>query len=251
MALDLCGQVAVVTGGSRGIGRAVTLALAAAGGTVIVGYRSDEDAAKATCEQAAFGRGKAMLAKVDVTAPDQVRDFFDRLEQMAGPPDVLVNCAGIWPAAKAWEMSDEHWRRTMAVNLDGTYYSCKQACLRMIPRRRGTIVNLSSVSATRGARTGHADYSAAKGGVESLTKSLASELGPYGITVNAVAPGMIRTDMTSQALAAREQEYLAQIPLGKIGTPEDVAAAVLFLVSPGARYITGQVLHVNGGLLMP
>jgi 3-oxoacyl-[acyl-carrier protein] reductase len=188
---------------------------------------------------------------VDITDSHQVQKFFDQVQQITGPPDVLVNCAGIWPSARAWEMSDDHWRRTIAVNLDGTYYTCRQACLRMIPRRRGAIVNLSSVSATRGARSGHADYSAAKGGVESLTKSLANELGPYGITVNAVAPGMIRTDMTSEALSAREREYLTQIPLGRIGTPEDVAAAVLFLASPAARYITGQILHVNGGLLMP
>lgn len=245
----LAEQVAVVTGGSRGIGRAVSLALAHAGAHVAIGYLNRSKDARQVCESAGGYGVQAIAVQVDITESSQVYALIDEACRLLGPIDILVNCAGVWPVARLWEMSDAQWRRTLAVNLDGAYYACRAASAVMMKRRKGRIINFSSVAAVRGARSGHSDYAAAKGGVSALTRSLANELGPYNINVNAVAPGMIRTEMTQSALSEREHEYVAQIPLGRIGKPEDVAGVVVFLASPAASYITGQVVHVNGGML--
>lgn len=244
----LAEQNAVVTGGSRGIGRAVCLALAGAGANVAVGFERDARAAEAVGETAAALGVHAVAIQVDVAQPESVYRFFEQAEAALGLPEVVVNCAGTWPEARIWEMDDQAWLRTLAVNLSGTYYACKAASRSMIAHRRGKIVNFSSIAAVRGARSGHADYAAAKCGVLGLTRSLANELGPYNVNVNAVAPGMIRTDMTRQALEDRESDYRAQMALDRIGAPDDVAGAVLFLVSPAAAYVTGQTLHVDGGM---
>ena len=247
----LAGRVALVTGGSRGIGRAVCIALAQAGADVAVGFHDHAEAAQEVCQAAAeFGR-TALPVQADIAEGEQVYGLIDHVAESLGPLDILVNCAGVWPTAQIWEMDDRQWRHTMAVNLDATYYACKAASRIMMERRRGSIVNFSSIAAVRGARTGHADYAASKGGVSALTKSLAHELGPFQITVNAVAPGMIRTLMTEEALDDREGSYLSQIPLERVGGSEEVAGLVVFLVSPAASYITGQIIHVNGGMLMP
>jgi 3-oxoacyl-[acyl-carrier protein] reductase len=244
----LSGQNALVSGGSRGIGRAVCLALAGAGASVGVGFERDSAAAGAVVESAAALGSRAVTIQVDVANPDAARRFIEQGESALGPLDIVINCAGTWPEAKAWDLDDDAWQRTLAVNLSGTFYVCKAASRSMIERRNGKIVNFSSIAAVRGARSGHADYAAAKGGIVSLTRSLANELGPFNINVNAVAPGMIRTDMTRQALQAREDDYRSQTALGRIGLPDDVAGAVLFLVSPAAGYMTGQTIHVDGGM---
>ena len=244
----LAGQSAVVTGGSRGIGRAVSLALAAAGANVALGFHRDEQTAQLVVAEAAGLGARAIAFAVDVAEPNDVNRFIARAVDEFGQIDILVNCAGIWPQANFWEMHDDDWQRTLAINLSGTYYACKAAGRAMMARRQGRIVNFSSIAAARGARSGHADYAASKGGVVSLTRSLANELGPYSVTVNAVAPGVIRTDMTRQALIEREADYRSQIALARIGEPADVAGAVLFLASPAAAYVTGQVLAVDGGM---
>ncbi len=241
----------MVTGGTRGIGRAVALDLAREGSTVIVAFSKDRAAAEQLCRESGRLPGKVHAVCADISQPDQVERLFVIADGYGTAPDFLINAAGFWPAASIWEIGEEDWRRTLAVNLDGTYRCSKAAAVRMVARHSGRIVNISSIAGTRGARSGHSDYAAAKGGVDAFTKSLASELGPYSITVNAVAPGMIRTELTREALAKRERDYVAQIPLGRIGEPEDVSGLVLFLLSPAASYITGQVIHVNGGLLMP
>jgi 3-oxoacyl-[acyl-carrier protein] reductase len=248
---EFAGKVAVVTGGSRGIGRAVALALAAAGARVVVGYQKDEASARATCDTARNAGGTAVCRQADVADSGQVNQLFEEAGRRFGLVDLLVNAAGSWPRAGIWELSDEQWKRTLAVNLDGAFYACRAASLTMKSRRSGKIVNVSSVAASRGARSGHADYAAAKGAVDALTKSVAHELAPFGINVNAVAPGVIRTDLVSDALREHESDYLAQIPLARIGEPEEVAQLILFLLSPKASYITGQIVHVNGGMLMP
>jgi 3-oxoacyl-[acyl-carrier protein] reductase len=247
----LAGRVAVVTGGSRGIGRAVCLTLAKIGAQVVVGYHRDSQAAEDTCSAAMQSKTTALAVQVDIADRQDAFRLMERAQEAFGRVDILVNCAGIWPTANAWDMSQEHWRQTLAVNLDGTFYACQAACTVMMPQREGRIVNFSSVAATRGARTGHADYAASKSGVDALTKSLAHELAPYNINVNAVSPGMISTRMTEHAVRDRDSDYVQQIPLGRVGSPEDVAGLAVFLASPAADYITGQVFHVNGGMLMP
>jgi 3-oxoacyl-[acyl-carrier protein] reductase len=203
----LAGQSAVITGGSRGIGRAAALALAAAGANVAIGYHRDEQAARLVCDESAASGVRAEPFAVDVAQPDEVYRATAHVLETFGAIDILVNSAGIWPQGRFWEIDDAEWRRTLAINLDGTYYACKAVSAGMMGRRRGRIVNFSSIAATRGARTGHADYAASKGAVVSLTRSLAFELGPYNVTVNAIAPGVIRTDMTRQALVEREASY--------------------------------------------
>jgi 3-oxoacyl-[acyl-carrier protein] reductase len=246
----LVNQTAVVTGGSRGVGRAVCLALASAGANLVVGYHTDAPAARNVCDEAIRSQVQAVAMQVDVGRSEDVYRFMKEANAALGPVDILVNCAGTWPEARIWDMEDQQWHEALAVNLHGTYYTCQAASKGMMQRGGGKIVNFSSIAAVRGARSGHAHYAAAKGGVLSFTRSLANELGPYNINVNAVAPGMIRTNMTQQALAERAADYHAQVPLGRIGLPEDVAGVVLFLVSPAARYITGQTIHVNGGMWM-
>ena len=246
----LQGQAAVVTGGSRGIGRATCLALAASGAQVVIGYKRDRRAAEDVCEEAARYGATLVPMQVDVSQPEHVYRFMEQAIATFRALDILVNCAGTWPQARIEDLDDQDWDETLAVNLSGTYYTCKAASKTMIRQRRGRIVNFTSVAAVRGAQSGHAHYAAAKGGVASFTRTLATELGPHNITVNAVAPGMIRTEMTAQALDAREEDYCQQTALGRIGLPDEVAGAVLFLVSPAAAYVAGQTLHINGGMWM-
>jgi len=244
-------QNAVVTGGSRGIGRSVVLALAQAGANVIVGYQSRADAAQDVCAQATETSNKVVALRVDVAEAEQADRFINTSVETLGSIDILVNCAGVWPSAQIWELEEQQWKRTLRVNLDGTFHTCRAVSRMMMQREAGKIINFSSVAAVRGAQSGHADYAAAKGGVSALTRSLANELGPYGINVNGVAPGIVRTDMTDDALSDSSDAYVAQIPLGRIGSPEECAGLVVFLASPAGDYISGQIIHVNGGMAMP
>jgi len=249
MSEALAGQVALVTGGSRGIGRAIALRLAAAGATVVVNYRENAPAAEETVRLIAAAGGRACAARFDVGDAEAVRVGVQNIVDEHGRLDLLVNNAGLAVDALLLRLKEEDWERVLRTNLTGVFHCTKAAVRAMVRARYGRIVNLTSVVAEMG-NAGQAAYAAAKAGVIGLTKSLAREVAARGITVNAVAPGLVETDMTAGLDDRQRSFYTNVIPAGRIATPEDVAAAVAFLASPEAGYITGQVLHVNGGLYM-
>jgi 3-oxoacyl-[acyl-carrier protein] reductase len=237
----------MVTGASRGIGRAIALRLAEEGCDVAINYRVRDDAALDVASLVEdMGRG-AVVVGADVADPHQVDDLVRRSEDAIGHLDILVNNAGIHQHLKSWEMSPEDWQRVIDVNLTGSYLVSRIVGPGMSDRGWGRIINISSVVAMSG--TDHeAHYAASKAGLHGLTKSMALELSPKGVTVNAIAPGWIRTDMTSDTTAEELREAMKEVPLGRIGEPEEIASVVAYLASPEASYVTGQVLHVNGGM---
>lgn len=249
MSRELAGQTALVTGGSRGIGRAVAQALAAAGARVVLTYREREAAAREVVEAIKAGGGQAEAAQLEVADGEAVRELVRTIVDRHGKIDVLVNNAGLSVDALLLRLRDSDWERVLAVNLGGVLHCCRAAARSMVRAHYGRIVNLTSVVGEMG-NVGQAAYAAAKAGVIGLTRSLARELGSRGITVNAVAPGFVSTEMTAGMDAGRQGMYASMIPLGRFGTVDEVAAAVLFLASPRAGYITGHVLRVNGGLYM-
>ncbi|HXB68661.1 MAG TPA: 3-oxoacyl-[acyl-carrier-protein] reductase [Candidatus Acidoferrales bacterium] len=241
-------RVAFVTGASRGIGRATALSLCRAGFDVVVASPAIESNQELAAEIRACS-GKAMAVNLDVTSPGSVKDAFAKALKDRGRIDVLVNNAGITRDGLAVRMKPADWDRVLQINLYGAF-SCIQAVLPGMMRNRwGRIINIVSVVGQAGA-AGQANYAASKAGLIGLTKSLAQEMGRREITVNAVAPGYIETDMTKGLPDEVKQTILASIPLARIGTPDDVAAAVKFLAGEDAGYITGQVLAVNGGMYM-
>jgi len=249
MSEALAGQVALVTGGSRGIGRAIALRLAAAGATAVVNYRDNAPAAEETVRLIAAAGGRACAARFDVGDAEAVRVGVQNIVDEHGRLDLLVNNAGLAVDALLLRLKEEDWERVLRTNLTGVFHCTKAAVRAMVRARYGRIVNLTSVVAEMG-NAGQVAYAAAKAGVIGFTKSLAREVAARGITVNAVAPGLVETDMTAGLDDRQRSFYTNVIPAGRIATPEDVAAAVAFLASPEAGYITGQVLHVNGGLYM-
>jgi len=241
-------QVALVTGASRGIGHAVALALGGAGARVIGTSTSEAGAARfgeALASHGCNGRG----AVLDVGAAASIDALMAQLDAAGELPTILVNNAAITRDALLLRMKAEDWDTVIATNLTGPFRLSKACVRHMMKERRGRIVNLTSVVGVIG-NAGQANYAAAKAGLVGFTKSLARELASRAITVNAVAPGFIDTDMTRELTEAQRTALLQQIPAGHLGSPADVAAAVLFLVSPSAAYITGQTLHVNGGMHM-
>jgi 3-oxoacyl-[acyl-carrier protein] reductase len=247
-------RVALVTGASRGIGRAIAVALAADGLFVIVNYTSNEAAAAETLakmrEKGPKGEDVGALSRFDVSDSAQVDAAIKQIATEQGRLDVLVNNAGIAIDGLILRTKKEDWARTLEVNLSGAFHCCKAASRYLLKAEAGRIVNLSSVVGEQG-NTGQVSYAASKAGLIGITKTLARELASRAVTVNCVAPGFIETDMTAQHVQGDARELLLkQIPLGRIGSAEDVADAVRFLVSPQASYVTGQVLRVNGGLLM-
>jgi 3-oxoacyl-[acyl-carrier protein] reductase len=244
---DLAGKIAIVTGGSRGIGRATSIALAQAGALVLVNYRSNEEAARETVRLIEAAGGQAELIPFDVTDPDSVDRSIKEALGRHGRIDILINNAGIAIDQLLLRVSAKDLEMTWATNVNGAVY-CAKACIRpMMKKRWGRIINLSSVVAESG-NAGQAVYSSSKAALLGLTRSLAREYASRGITVNAVAPGFIETDMTADLPEAARQGIVDQTPLGRIGRPEEVAAAVVFLASEEAGYITGQVVRVNGGM---
>jgi len=247
----LAGSVALVTGGSRGIGRAVCVALASRGARVVVNYRAQEAAAKETAALCAAAGAEAVISGFDVADRAAAAAAIDQIASSEGGLHILVNNAGIALNGLLLRYKDDDWDRTMAVNLDGVY-ACTKAALKHVlkAKERGRIIHLTSVVGEMG-NTGQVAYGATKAAVIGFTKSLAREVASRGVTVNAVAPGYIETDMTAEHLTdAARAGLMARIPFGRVGTPEEVAGAVAFLAGPEAAYITGDVMRVNGGLLM-
>jgi len=241
--------IAVVTGAARGIGRAVVEDLASQGYRVAFCYRNNDALAQEVCA-AADRRGQQVTAtRLDVADEAAVRAWINHIESDIGPIALLVNCAGITRDRALALMSSEDWREVVDVNLTGVFHTCRAAVFPMMKRKQGCIVNLSSVSGVYGNAT-QSNYAATKAGIIGFSRSLAKELGPLGIRVNVVAPGLIDTDMTAQLDPARLERMLATAPLRRAGQPAEVAAAVRFLASGDAAYITGQVLGVDGGLVI-
>jgi 3-oxoacyl-[acyl-carrier protein] reductase len=239
--------VALVTGASRGIGRAIALRLAAEGAEVVINYLQNAEGAEETVSVVRERGGTASALRFDVGDPEATRIAVQALVERAGRLDVLVNNAGVAVDALVLRLRTEDWERALRVNLSGTFY-CARAVLRtMVRARYGRIVNVTSVVAEMG-NAGQAAYAAAKAGVIGFTKSLAREVAGRGITVNAVAPGFVETAMTAGLRAEQKSFYTAVVPTGRMGTPDEVGAAVAFLASPAAAYVTGHVLRVNGGL---
>ncbi|MFO7870765.1 MAG: 3-oxoacyl-ACP reductase family protein [Kiritimatiellia bacterium] len=244
--MEFNNKTVLVTGGARGIGRAIVESFCAAGARVIVNYNTSREKAESLVRELASRGCEAEACGADVSDSKAVEKMIDELGEKHGNLDILVNNAGIRKDGFIAMLGEEDWDRVMEVNLKGLYNTCKWASRLMIRQRRGKIVNLASVSGLKGV-PGQTGYSAAKGGVISFTRSLAAELAPYGIQVNAVAPGFVETDMTGD-MEEMKKEILGRIPAGRFGKAEDVAESVLFFASPGADYITGQTLVVDGGL---
>jgi 3-oxoacyl-[acyl-carrier protein] reductase len=247
--MDFSGQVAIVTGGSRGIGRAVVRMLAERGAQVVVGYHTRAAAATETVAACAELRGIAVAQQVDVRDRASVEVLVDSTLERWGQLDILINCAGFAPYAPIADVTSEQWRATLATNLDGVYHTCKAALRPMMRRRYGRIVNLSGLHGAAGGPH-QADYSAATGGVLGLTRALAREAAAWSITANAVAPGLIETEMIAELPAEDRAWGERVIALRRVGKPEEAAAAIVFLASPLASYITGQTITVDGGWRM-
>jgi 3-oxoacyl-[acyl-carrier protein] reductase len=251
LVLGLADKVALVTGGSRGIGKAVVALLASFGTHVVVNYVKDEAAATATVEMARAHGAKAQAIQADVSQIDEAERLLKQTVEHFGQVDFLICNAGIWEGGPVESISEELWDKTMEINLKGTWSVCRAAVPLMKNQRYGRIVIVSSTAGQRG-EANVSNYAASKGGQISFTKSLAPELATFGINVNCVAPGWVETEMTKDALAdaAQLESILKTIPLGRVATPEEIAGPIVFLCSQWAAHITGEVLNVNGGSVL-
>jgi 3-oxoacyl-[acyl-carrier protein] reductase len=245
--MDFTDKVAVVTGSSRGIGRAIALRLAKGGAKVVINYRGNESAANKVIDQIKAKGGQAMAIQADVSQPAEAQTLMDAAKKEYGRIDILVNNAGTTRDTLIMRMSEEDWDVVIDTNLKGTFNCVKAVSRQMIRQRYGRIVNITSVAGIAG-NAGQVNYASAKAGLIGLTKTVAKELGGRGITCNAIAPGLVPTDLTASLPQDLVQTAVERTPLGRIGTPEDMAEAVAFLASDKASFITGQILAVDGGL---
>ena len=243
------GKVALVTGSSRGIGRAIALAMAKEGCQVAVNYLGSEEKAKSLCEEIGQLGGKAIPFRADVSRWDEAKTMVDGVLSSFGKVDILVNNAGITKDNLLLRMSQEDWEEVIRINLSGVYNCTKLLLKPMIKQRQGRIINITSVSGITG-NPGQSNYAAAKAGLIGFTKSIAKEVASRNILVNGIAPGFIATDMTEALVQAEQEKLLSAIPLGRMGSPEDIANVAVFLASDKAGYITGQIITVDGGLTM-
>jgi len=252
MELNLKGKVAIVTGGARGLGRAICLRLAAEGVHVVVNYnRSGVEAASLLEEiRDRFGI-QALAIQGDVSQEQDILELFNEAEEQFPRLDLLVNNAGICPISIVRDLSGDVWNRTIGTNLTGTFLASREMVRRLMARARpGRIINIVSPAAFMGSENGKSHYAASKAGVVAFTVSLAREVAANGIVVNAVAPGMMHTDMTSQSLEAAAEHYRRTIPLGRLASPEEMAESIVFLASEKNSYMTGATVDLSGGLLM-
>lgn len=245
----LTGKIAVVTGASRGIGRAIALKLAEEGAAVIVNYNGSEEKALEVKQEIEAAGGRADICQCDVSDYGKCEEFIAEIIKEYGQIDILVNNAGITRDGLLMKMSEEDFDKVLKTNLKGAFNTIRFASRQMLKQRKGRIINMASVVGVTG-NAGQANYAASKAGIIGLTKAAARELASRGVTVNAIAPGFIETDMTKILPEKVKEATVSQIPLGKFGQVEHVAAAAAFLASEEAEYITGQVLHVDGGMAM-
>lgn len=247
--MSLNGKIAVVTGGSRGIGRAICRRLAVQGAAVIINYVSNPAAAEETAASIRAEGGQAELSRFNVAQAGEVEAAFKEILEKHGRVDILVNNAGITRDGLLMKMKDEQWDEVLGTNLKGVFLCTRAVTRAMMKQRWGRIVNITSVIGFAG-NAGQANYAAAKAGIIGFTKSAARELASRNITVNGVAPGYIVTDMTSNLSEEITRTIMGEIPMGVLGEAEDIAGAVAYLASDDARYVTGQFIHVNGGMYM-
>lgn len=247
--MQLAGKVALVTGASRGIGRAVALQLAKSGAKIAVNYAGNQAAAEEVKQLIEENGGEAILVQADISSSESVDAMVSAVMDAFGRIDILVNNAGITRDTLLMRMKEVDWNAVIQTNLTGVFYVTKAVSKIMMKQRSGRIVNMSSVVGLMG-NAGQANYAAAKAGVIGFTKSMAKELAARNITVNAIAPGFIATDMTAVLSDKVKEDLATKIPLGRLGAADDIANAVLFLVSDSASYITGQTLNVDGGMVM-
>jgi 3-oxoacyl-[acyl-carrier protein] reductase len=246
--LSLKGKIALITGGARGIGKEIALLFAREGADIALCDVDLEEANKTAKEIQDLGRGSIAI-KTDVTDSKDVQDMVDKILDKFKKLDILINNAGITKDNLILRMSEEDWDRVVAVNLKGCFICTKIAAKVMLKQRSGRIINLASIIGIMG-NAGQANYAASKAGIIGLTKSVAKELGPRGVSVNAIAPGFIKTEMTTRLPEDIQKKMLSGIPLGRFGEPKDVADLALFLSREGSSYITGQVIQIDGGMLM-
>ncbi len=245
--IDLKDKTAIVTGGSRGIGRATSIMLAQAGCDVLVHYHRHEQAAQSVVDEIQKLGQKADKYAAEISRRDEADKLIAHAIDVFGGIDILVNNAGIWEKTPIDQMTDDDLRRTIDINLLGPFHTCCAVTPHMIERKRGTIINISSTAGQRG-EAFHAHYAASKSGLFGLTKSLSSELASHNIRVNCVAPGWVDTDMTKETMAGDQAvQILNSVPLGRIGLPEEIAGCVVFLASNLAGFVTGEILNANGG----